>query len=380
MTRIEYIFLIRMIYEDVSDCFVEKGCVLLTTKEEFDTLRGRHRHPKFRYVAQCNHENVVHYNVFKSRGTGLLCPKCVSVKNSKVAKDNMSKDVLQHLKLEKTCIDYFIDLVGERIACEKAFDGCKADVLVKPKYVTSDDWVGIQVKTTMCKRKTYGFHITCKRYDGLLILCICNEDKKMWLLPFDVVDGISKLTIGSSKSKYSQYEVDSTNINDVLLRYYEMTTKFTFDHLNTPTCIYQQREKLYRELRDAKVSCLSFCYTNMEGEVFDFLCNGKRVQEKVGGYYKKGYLFHLYKNNGKKNNKRNHTGYAIGDNSFYWLNCQDMRTFYVIPEIVLIDNKCVGTSKKETLYINPSHNDKWYSKFKFDYDNLNEEKLNEMFN
>ena len=65
-------------YENIIEEFNNKNCKLLTSKEEFCEIlkiskKGIY---KLNYIASCGHNHVVFYNVFKSRGTGIICPSC----------------------------------------------------------------------------------------------------------------------------------------------------------------------------------------------------------------------------------------------------------------------------------------------------------------
>jgi hypothetical protein len=40
---------------------------------------------KINYIASCGHQHIVFYNVFKSRGTGIICPNC---KNKTIGNKN----------------------------------------------------------------------------------------------------------------------------------------------------------------------------------------------------------------------------------------------------------------------------------------------------
>jgi hypothetical protein len=51
-----------------------------------------------------------------------------------------------------------------------------------------------------------------------------------------------------------------------------------------------------------------------------------------------------------------------------------MKTFYLIPECALIERNLVGSDKRKNLYIS-SIIDDWYSQYKFDYDNIDKERL-----
>jgi len=312
-----------MRYETVCKEFEDRGCKLLTSREEVEKLTCKPI-PKFRYIASCNHEHEVFYNVFKSRGTGIKCPQCISTENSKKSKENFQNDKIRYIRLEKTCIDFFVDMVKDEFECIKCFDGCRTDIAMKPKDEMNDTWMGIQVKSTESCKVDYGFFLTKKDYSNLLILCICWEDKSMWLIPHEIIAGIQKLTIGLYKSKYSDYKLTKENWKEKFQHYYNNTYKYTFQELDTPNNIYQQREQTYRKMRDTKLDFIKFEYDNMEDSVYDFRINVYKIQEKVGGIHRRGHLFHLYKHYlGKK-----HTSYQQGDNDFYWLNVDNKKTFF----------------------------------------------------
>ena len=100
---------------------------------------------------------------------------------------------------------------------KKTFDGCRADIGIKPIVRIEDLWLGIQVKSTCKKtdRGVYDFKLNGINYDNYLILCICLEDKKMWLIPYKNITGNQSIKI-SAKSKYNHYEVISDNIYNKL--------------------------------------------------------------------------------------------------------------------------------------------------------------------
>ena len=62
------------IYENVIEEFNKKGCKLHISKEEFEEIKNNSKKQiKLNYIASCGHNNVVFYNVFKSRNTGVIC-------------------------------------------------------------------------------------------------------------------------------------------------------------------------------------------------------------------------------------------------------------------------------------------------------------------
>jgi hypothetical protein len=72
-----------------------------------------------------------------------------------------------------------------------------------------------------------------------------------------------------------------------------------------------------------------------------------------------------------KNNKK--IPYAIGDNDLYWFNCNNNSTFYIIPECILISHCYIG-KKTSIIMSDENKNKKWINDFKFDYNNLENDK------
>lgn len=346
--------------------FLEVNCKITDTKEEYEKRNKDEKFSKCNYIASCRHQHVVFINVFFSRKTGLVCPSCKSKENANKKKEEMKDDKLKYLKIELRCINYFKELCKE-FEIHKAFDGCKADLILRPLNEKEDKWIGIQVKTTERNNHyEFGLHQT---YDDYIILCICEEDKRMWLFPYEELNGITKIHIGT-KSKYSQYEI--TNNLEKIHECYKTSKKFTYEELDKPLCIYTEREKEFYRYRESKLDFLDFTYNDMEGMVYDFKIGDKKIQEKVGclDKVKNSNIFCLWKNNGKINGNREQKCYEIGDNDYYWLNADDKILFYVIPENILIENGYIGYScNKKQLKINQketTHNG-WIQPYKFDY-------------
>jgi hypothetical protein len=370
-------------YQDVVQCFEKENCKLLTTEDEYKNINKRHQN--YRYIASCGHEHNVFFCVFLSRKTGVICPKCVTVRNATRIKEKIKGDKIQYIRQELDCIDYIINLFKAHFTIKKAFDGCKADIILKPINNNNDQWIGIQVKS--CKRPTrdYGFQLINKDYSNTLILCICEENKKMWGIPYEVVKGQIKVTIGLNKSKYDEYEITSKNYFEKITNIYHSLEKSNYETIDTPICIYQQREKEYRTFRENKLDFIQFDNNNMEGLVYDFKIGNKKVQEKVGGLCtnrKGNFTFTLVKNNGRKDNKRCQIQYDKGDNDIYWLNCDNHKYFYVIPEEVFIAQGYIDNKKtvKKMLLVNPDSEKScvWLKPYQFDYENINKEALLEI--
>ena len=379
-------------YGRTDEEFNQRNCKLLTTKEEYDEILklAKHGNYKLNYIASCGHEHVVFYNVFKSRGTGIICPGC----KSKEITGNIKKKMINNeisktytLEMEFSFIKKICELLKNHVEIIKAFDGCNVDVIFRPKNIIDDNWVGIQIKTNNTIHLTYSFHMN-NVYKNCLILLYCNEDESMWLIPENIIIDQKKISIGYTKSKYNIYKVSKDNIVSKLNELYQKTSKFPFDKLNTPNNIYQQREKEFRKYREEKINFIKFDYYYMEGTVFDFKIENYNVQEKVAKIDNKNKCtFELSKNNGSTNGIRNKSQYDIGDNDYYWLNCDNKKIFFVIPENILIDKGLIGNNNgkkqkyfkveiKETL----TKKNKWLQTYMFNYENIDKDKLLNLLN
>ena len=375
------------IYENIVNEFTNKGCQLITTKEEHCEILKSFKKGSYKlnYTASCGHNHNVFYNVFKSRNTGVICPSC---KNKEIGKNKKNK--IENNEMSKNCnieqefifIKEFQELVKNEFNTIKAFDGCNIDFMFKPTNILDDKWVGIQVKTTGVRHLTYSFHIN-NIYKNCLILLYCVEDKSMWIIPENIIGNQKKISIGFNKSKYDIYKINENTLINKLNELYIKTSKFNFDIINTPSNIYQQREQIFRKYREEKIKFINFCYDEMEGTVYDFKINNLKIQEKVTTINKKTNtcLFQLCKNKGKINKKQNQIQYDIGDNDFYWINCDDKQFFFIIPEKILIDkgyigNKIENNNKqniKITIKEEMHYKSKWLEPFMFNYETINQD-------
>lgn len=363
-------------FQTVTKAFLDKECVLSITEEEFNTIYVNNK-SKIQYIASCGHNNSVSLKNFISLNQGIQCPSCVN-KNTGVklkelrSGENKNSSIEQEFK----CIQYFIGVINQYFQVKKTFDGCRTDIVLRPADSIFDLWLGIQVKSTYNKtdRGQYDFKLNGINYDNCLILCICLEDKKMWLIPYENVKGQKSIKI-SVKSKYNHYEVTPDNIKEKLMNFYNNIPNFQFDILNTPTSDTQKQEQFYRKLREEKLDFIQFIYPEFEGTVYDFKIVDKKVQEKVGFICKdnpNSFGFDINKSDGKKSN----CSYKLKDNDFYWLHCKNTTRFYVIPESILIENGFIGDNCKQHLYISPTNiKTKWTDDYLFNYDNINKEIL-----
>jgi len=381
------------IYENIVGEFTKMNCKLLTTKDEHTELLkiSKKTMYKLNYIASCGHVHNVFYNVFKSRGTGIICPSCKTKENGNIKKQQMQNNEISKIytiEQEYNFIKKICDILHTNFEVIKAFDGCNVDLIFRPKNNMEDKWVGIQVKTTGIRHLTYSFHID-SNYKDCLLLFYCREDENMWLFPENIITNQKKVSIGYNKSKYNIYKINKDTIFDKLNEYYEITSKFSFEKLDTPNNIYQQREKEFRKNREEKIDFIKFEYDEIEGTVYDFKIGNLKIQEKVTMEYDRenSYKFCLCKHDGTKNKKQIYKQYNIGDNDFYWLNCENINIFFVIPEKILIDKGIVGNiSNKKTFFFKVVVKDKlhnnssWLKNYMFSYENIDKERLIHILN
>jgi hypothetical protein len=93
---------------------------------------------------------------------------------------------------------------------------------------------------------------------------------------------------------------------------------------------------------------------------------------------KNNLMFSLHKNNGRIDNIRKFIPYKKDDNDFYWLNFPDKKHFYVFPQDILIKHGYVDSNRKH-FKISSIKNKTWKSDYLFDYENLDEERLLNLF-
>ena len=194
-------------YESISSNFENKNCNLCYTKEEFENYYKNNKQ-KLKYIASCGHNNEVSWKNFNSLNQGINCPSCVNKNTGIKLKEYRTGENNNNLLQEFKCINYFKELLIDSFITIKSFDGCKADIAIQKFDTTEDLWLGIQVKTTNKKtdRDQYYFRLNEGKYDDCLLLCICEEDKKMWLIPYEDVNGLKTIGI-AQKSKYNKYEI-----------------------------------------------------------------------------------------------------------------------------------------------------------------------------
>lgn len=378
-----------MDYEKLVDNFKKYECTLLSTKEEIEVLLADNPKKsldfqKLRFLSKCGHEAQGYFTNVKSKRTGVLCKECskkVSVERQKnFIKDNR----IRCLEIENEGYNYIKDVVKATFEIVKTNEGCLADCLIRPIDVETDKWLKVQIKTTQKKSpmNLYGFSLSGKVYPNCLIVCVCIDDKRMWILDGDTIPFLkSKLNIGAGKSKYSKYEVDETKMRDVFTESYTSKTLFSENECMIPISAQQKQEQVYRQIRE-KNTPFVYTYPEIEGLEYDFKIGETKFQEKVCCLAKPNwYSGALYTNNGRDKLRRFYKAYKKGENDFYWFWLKEGGIFYVIPETVLIEHgKVETTTSRPQLLLPLKENKQWYQEYRFCLNSLDIEKLKRLLN
>jgi hypothetical protein len=366
----------RATYDKIRECIEDKGCKLLTLREEFAKLKTP-SNTWYDIIAKCGHENKIHIIWFKYRNTGLLCKKCTQA------------GVVEKIKQGRPCQDieyegfcFLKDLLTSKFQVHKLVEGTLADFAVRPIELNDDAWLPVQLKVTMAARQKgscYSFSLRNK-YPNMIIACVCIDAKKVWLVPGNNVVEHRAINIGKVESKYNTYL--SKDIVHNFEKLYRDGIKNPIQQLNTPINICQQNEQLYRRLREQKLSMFSFVYPEREGLPYDAIVNGFKIQDKVATHVKKKgkfchrrYIVALHKRTGRS---RSPCRYAIDDNDLYWIQIPNCSICYVVPQAVLIKHSIVTndkeTSKKACMLplfmdidqVSIKYN--WLKQYRYDYD------------
>jgi hypothetical protein len=364
-------------YNILSERFANKQCTLITTLEEYK--KNEDKYKKVNIIASCGHKRSdVFIHDFFNKGCGNRCNDCVK-------KDTRNKVINKELttnEIEYLAYNLFKDNLHD-FEVMRTNEGCIVDIIIKPK--NKDLYLPIQLKSILESSSTefnnnntklYSFNGLIKdRYKNMVILLICVQEKKFWVLDNDNLQTNGRISIGKTSDTYNKYSVDITNINSKFMELYDKNKSWynTKEHFLIPINKYQVREQKYARIRVESLKFLTFTKPFLEGCVYDFLIGSNKVQEKVCGIRKDSLVYRCFlsKNNGIDNGKRQKTGYKLGDNDFYWINLPDMNTFYIIPEKILYDMNKIGYDKIKMLYIPFNDTDDWLYDYKFYYDKPN---------
>jgi hypothetical protein len=361
-------------YADYKAAYEEKECTLLTTEEEYERDIKLLNNKIFKIQYNCGHIcDKCWYHMFISRGSNSTCRIC----------NKQSVSDLDTLDIEALSIKYLMDIIGSVFDLIVCVETCLCDIIIKPKECTENKWLPVQLKSTLkAVYNQYKFNLIGKYTDEICI-CVCLDEKRQWL--FEEIPDVKRINIGvTGRNKYKEYEIKSEDMITKLIDLFTTRTTYRQEEINVASTECVGIEQEYVKIREDHVKCLTFERPERNQMVYDFKANGKRVQEKtVGKWKKQGHAFKLMKNNGQIGKVRKYITYHIDDNDMYWLNLRHTCIFYVIPTHVLFEkgylqNDGVGIDRKGYIYINPA-NKEWYNEYKFNYKELDTEKLIKLF-
>jgi len=372
-------------YNEVKEEFEKHNCKLLMTEDEFN-LKKRYVKEKYKYIASCGDNHEIIFSNFKYGLLGRNCPKHSNLKKSIDNKEKYKlKPVLNH-ELENKSIELLKTIIGDLFDVKNNGEGCLSDCSIRLKHITDDSWLMVQMKSTANPTDiNYQFN-HCSNYEDCIIICICLSDKKMWILDGNTTN-TKCISIGLKKSKYDEFEITKDTILGILTHYYNTFLKYEFETIDTPITPKYKLERDYRIYREKMVHCLPFIRNERQALVYDFNINGFKVQEKVSSQKKNenGTCFNLNKHNSRNNGVEQKISYQKGDNDFYWLNLNNKKHFYIIPEYELISRNYINIDKTSSITLNPNStigNNIWAKEYLFDYTNItkmDEDKIKRMF-
>jgi hypothetical protein len=366
-----------VLYDKVIEKLKEIKCVLLHTKEEYNLIRNENiKNLKVNIRSPCGHERIC-FPYFLVKGTRNydLCRSCRNKSTSKIMKERPHTSNDTEYKGYLSVCNY----LEPHFEIQKTNEGCKADFIIRLKNSTENKWIAVQLKTT--KKPTYDQYIfrkVNKDYTNHLIMCNCLDDNKLWVLPYNEIAHLkANFNININKSKYDKFLVTKENVFECISKYTSEIEHFTLEECMIPVSNQQKQEYEYSLIRQQYISFLNFTKPNLEGTKVDFYINDLKIQEKISYKHRKSDTFCIVLHNGKENKKRLWRTYTIGENDFYWFNVKGTFTFYVIPELVLASHKLIS-KENETMnktYLTVNKHKVWLEEYKFDYKNINKEKL-----
>jgi len=365
-------------YETIKETFENEGCKLVTTEEEM-IINKMKSASKYKIIASCGHpvENCLYY-IFKCRKTGKICKECLNKKRSEHC-TNLNKETdgnSYSLQIEAQSIQLIKKYVNENIQLRVSPECCDADVAIRDTTCKDNKWLPIQVKSTLRgSYNIYSFGLN-RNYNDMIVLFICINEEKFWIIHGNTIPDRIKLSIGMKKSKYNEYQVDKSELSKKLLEFYNLLQTDTIENIQKPLTEKCEKEQEFRKLREIKLDKIDFEYPEVNQCVYDFKINNYKIQEKTAFLKKQRNYFmvmFLKNKNGFHNNP-----YEVDDNDFYWVNLPDKETFYVIPERVLIVKQIISYgNRKGKKCLSFAEQNTWLNDYKYSYNTYN---INEIIN
>lgn len=374
-------------YLKVKSVLEDNNCKLLTSFEEFEhqlNILKIYDKIRIKFIGICSHiSNSVFVN-FYYRKTGLRCKDCV-VKNIKQKLNIYNVDNKNYTnKIEYEGINMLNNILIPYYIIKRTPEGCNCDIAIKIKEEEKDIWIPIQVKTTEKQNNMsmYTFSLNNKDniYKNIMIICVCINEKKVWVIPIDIIKAKSKINI-CNKSKYNEYLITDTNtIDKAIQKCLKYVVQHNLEKLMTPSSHLQKREQDYIRKREKYLSFLKYEYPDIQGSCVDFIINGKNIQEKVVGFDKnrERLLCTVAKNNGTLYGKRTIKVYDKGDNDYYWFHSSIDDRFWIIPEEILVKYGYIDYNNQKTKKTLIFKFD-WLKKYEYNYNTVDKDIIKTLF-
>lgn len=251
----------KFTYDAVVKIFSDKNCIFTLSEDEFNKLPNDINKIKFNFIASCGHESSAHFTNFNHKNTGVICRKCSYKNIGKKQKDTekISSEAPNACINEAFGFKILEDIIKNNFDVLKTNEGCISDMIIKPKNISDNKWLMIQLKTTKgLSHDIYSFKGLNKKYDDCIIVCISLNDNKIWILEYEAVKHLkNSLSIGKINSIYKKYEVSHDNIIPLLKNYYSKYNLFNKEICMIPQSKEQQQEQLYANRRIEKLNFLS---------------------------------------------------------------------------------------------------------------------------
>lgn len=400
-------FSIESRYNNLKKNFEDRGFIFDISIDEYkkklnDNKNIRNDLIKFIILCSCGHRREINSNSVR-RCLSNKCLDCaLKESHEKLRSQQSITDVPTSSQSEYDSVTFLRNIISDSWDVILMNQGTRADCIIKPKSNLSENqWMMLQLKSTGKKNHFNSYHFSLHKndYSNIVLTCMCVNDNKLWFVDPEIVKFKSSLLVSESPdSKYAKYSCKIDKINEKLLELYNNNyyTKIDIETANSTAPKKFIKEQDYIKLREEKISFLKFEYSEIIGLRYDFIVNGKKVQEKSQNCKNpskkmEGYSFSITKS-GKKDGKKAKVPYCKGDNDFYWLNIPDKKTFYLIPEELMIDFGYIRVNGKfgaHTIILYPYEkiellydkdiNTAELNEYMFSYDNPDEERIKELF-
>ena len=233
-------------FEHICSLFTEKSCKVLTDKKEFEENHGNTKTNLLVQMA-CGHEENISQNCFRRR-THCCCKKCLFDEMKNDVYDT-TQQVSTSMLLESESFVYIDEILKDDFMVCKTHEACPADMIIKPKYTTTNEWIGIQLKARKkSENNLYNFGKIGNYFDEIII-CVSFPSKKIWVFKGKELQGKTSISIGVNKSKYSSHEVSKSDLLNYLHNSYRNQIKYTKESLNIPRTNMSKKEHSNRLLR-----------------------------------------------------------------------------------------------------------------------------------